>query len=91
MSKGKRVKFTGVFRTQSSIYNGAFFLKYLTASNKKSSQKSSIEDVRLGSKYISETEKQIEKQLTLLNSFKHEYSFYMDQMFALLDTSKEFL
>ena len=61
MSKGKRVKLTGVFRTQSSIYNGAFLQKYLTASSKKSSQKTSIEDVLLGSKYVSETEKKIEK------------------------------
>ena len=43
-----------VFKTQSNIYDGAFLQKYFTAKSRELfSQKISIVDVRLGSKYAS--------------------------------------
>ena len=44
----------GIFRTQSNIYHGALLRKYFTAfSRELSSQKNSINNVRLDSKYAS--------------------------------------
>ena len=52
--------FRGVFRTQSNVYDGAFSGKLVTAERcQQFLQKTSVVDVRLGSKYASSVNHQI--------------------------------
>ena len=63
------IKCRGVFETQSNIYNGAFLQKQLTAKSHQQWQKSSIVDLRLDFKCVSEVHHQIFMVFQLVHSF----------------------